>query len=402
MVAIRKLNPPSRCRGSVRTHLLILAGGFLLGGLLVKLSLGAVQNDPEAAEDSQLSATEKAEFRREIMAARAQANQVKVIENIPVAQPVETTTSPREIIQTLETAPIDAEGWVLRRVVMRLELLIDHGPRAVPAIRDYLRSGNDRQFLRRKPLSNDAPAHFNPSLRPMPQPSFVAPISLRVGLMEALRQINTSAAHAALVETLRGNRNGYEIALLAELLERIAPKKHYAEILDTCQAALTDTGGQLKDIDYLFGLLTHLNHPKVTNLARQHLTFDDGKINPWAVRTLNETAGAKAIPEFVRLFDQMPAHSAERKSLTTLILPYVGIDPTADAFFQRALKIADHTQAGPSTNHLKFDIVATYLMRSPTAAKPHPNCPKRPPSPPANPRANPSPTHGQPQGPRFI
>jgi hypothetical protein len=312
----------------------MLTGGFVVGLLSITLTKASSTDSRENRENSREFEEELAQLRSELLVAKAKP--AEIIRIPSASRPLKSPISPADHIRALKTVPVDAEGWLLQRVVTHLQLLKDHGPKAVPSIQAYLLSGKNRYYIRRTPLSLEEPSIISASMRPLPKPSFVAPISLRVGLIEVLRQINTPAATAVLAQTLKTNRDGYEIALIAGLLERMAPGRYRTAVLQTCHDALS--GDDLpKDVDYLFGLISRLDDPKAADLAKQHLLQPDGRLNQWAVRTLLESAkstGISATPDFVRVHDQLQANSLGRKAMAGVILPHVGVDATADAFFE--------------------------------------------------------------------
>jgi len=104
----------------------------------------------------------------------------------------------------------------LRRVQSALLELLMLGRTAVPDIRNFLRSGDDVLFE----LAGDEPYEY---------------ASLRIALIDALRQIGGVEAERALLEQLDANVSLVELAAIASALEWLQPGFYSDSILEVAQ-----------------------------------------------------------------------------------------------------------------------------------------------------------------------
>ncbi|HUR59590.1 MAG TPA: hypothetical protein VM029_17865, partial [Opitutaceae bacterium] len=120
-----------------------------------------------------------------------------------VARPANTPAEILARLKALKVSPKQPQS--IRQLIVELENLKAAGPAALPAIRELLSSGEDVDY--------DAAAKGN--LRDGKVPSdFMVPPSLRLGLLEVVKNIGGAEAEALLVQELKTTGRGVEVAYL--------------------------------------------------------------------------------------------------------------------------------------------------------------------------------------------
>jgi hypothetical protein len=115
----------------------------------------------------------------------------------------------------------------VRALLVELEKLRGLGAAAIPAIREFLASGQDADYdaLGGRGIRNGS----------VPL-DFTVPPSLRLGLLEVLKNIGGPEAEATLLHELQATGRGVEAAYLGSVLQQIAPEKYR----DAAQKAARD------------------------------------------------------------------------------------------------------------------------------------------------------------------
>ncbi|HYG36516.1 MAG TPA: hypothetical protein VEC99_17110 [Clostridia bacterium] len=169
----------------------------------------------------------------------------------------------------------------LRTVIQQLENLVDAGPEAVPAIRDYLRQGVDRQFGGRGER--------------------LAPSSLRSGLFSVLQRIGGPEAEQTLLEALNATQSGPELRQLAQLLEDMAPGKYREasiarahELAVQATSLAGDRGRQQREAAY--EVLGRAGDQSLAASAQGELITSSGKLDETALRYLTRALGDQSFP----------------------------------------------------------------------------------------------------------
>jgi hypothetical protein len=163
----------------------------------------------------------------------------------------EPTARRQSAIDGLAASFRKAEGFTPEAVAdlkRRLQVLRDQGRQAVPAIRDFLRSRQDA------------------SLDNVPGANVLGQRTLRLALIDLLRQIGGAEAIEASLEQLRSTESPSEIAALAINLESVAPGVYREEALSTVIRSL-QTMAQARnalEVRPLFEALQALGGPEAT------------------------------------------------------------------------------------------------------------------------------------------
>jgi hypothetical protein len=210
------------------------------------------------------------------------------------------------------------------------------GPSALPAIREFLAQGDDVDF--------DATAAR--SLRNGKVPlDFLVPPSLRLGLLEVVKDIGGEAGLQLLNQELVSTGRGVEIAYISGALQEIAGDKYR----DVAAKAVRDllampalpatTPGTIDngDRDYLYTTLANLKDKSYVARAEAEVIKPDGQLDRASLRYLQNSLGEDSIAVAAKLWEN-PAVAAERKGpLAQIALTYVGKNEQADSLFLKAV-----------------------------------------------------------------
>lgn len=217
-----------------------------------------------------------------------------------------------------------------RQAIYWLEGLIAAGPAALPAIRDYL-SRNEDVDLAPVALSKAARAG-----------EFLVPPTLRLGLLEAAKRIGGTDSEILLAEVLNTTRRGSEIAWLSRALDEMAPDKYrdaaLAAARDLLAGNAASPANDRGERDQLFGVLTMFGDTSFVSAAQAQLLRADGGVDRSALKYLQQTLGPQAVALAAQLYDDPRiTDPANKEPFARLALNYVGVDPQANEFYQRAI-----------------------------------------------------------------
>ncbi len=224
--------------------------------------------------------------------------------NQPVALPVEglslePTPYTRQLVATLTDldpgrgplTPEQSEQWKAG-----LQVLVQQGSSAVPAIREFLEQNRDLDLG--------------------PGSSLGYP-SVRAGLLDALQQIGGPEAQALMLQTLQITSMPSEIARLARYLELQGPGQFRTEIGTAVRETLAQAaGGQLRgwDVGPLFQVLqTYSDAATVAALEKSA-----PKWNYYSALALANLPTGEGVPSLIRLAQESPGTTARGVALEAL------------------------------------------------------------------------------------
>ena len=230
--------------------------------------------------------------------------------------PVEAIVAPFKTTQVLTR-----EG--AKDLKKQLQELRERGADSVPAIRDFLRSQQDVIFDK------------------MPGGKLAEQPTLRLALMDALRQIGGADAIALSLEEFRMTRAPSEIAMLALNLEELAPGVYRDEALRTVVGALQGLA-QTKDpleVRPLFEALQALGGPEAMTTLEQlphnadaveYLRNKDTRISPavatYALITLASLPDGEGISSLFDLAGDPTVPAAHRTAEPVRMLAQASAD----------------------------------------------------------------------------
>jgi hypothetical protein len=290
-------------------------------------------NSRRAAEMTRQDAVwqaEKAALESALEEARARSlNASARFTQMPAVPAPAAKLSPAEMIAqlvALKSAPAN-NPRTMRRAIYWLEELIASGPAALPAIREFLRRNEEIDFV--------APTQSRGGRSGVGDS--VVPTSLRFGLLDVVKQIGGPDAEDLLAEVLGTTGRGVEVAWLARALQEIAPNKYR----DAALGAARELLGRVTDReerDQLFAVLTMYGDNSYVSTAQAQLLRQNGEIDRSALKYLQQTLGAQAVPIAAQLFDDTRiTDPGQREPLARLALSYVGADAQANEFYQKAI-----------------------------------------------------------------
>ena len=315
------------------TILLLVAGlGFAAGVILISHQ----QAGRHARElESQRAAwdAEKAELEARVEEARASS--ARVGREVPRVEPVlvpasPASPSPQELLKklaALKVAPGAGQGQTLRQALALFEQLRQAGPSALPALREFLASGQEVAY-------EAADSRGRRDVKSLAEA--LAPPSLRFGLFDVVRQIGGPDAEAILAESLAGSGRGLEVAYLTHVLEEMAPGKYR----DTALAAARNllASGTTSERDYLFDMLRRFSDTTYVGTAQAQLVQPDGKVDRSALRYVQQTLGEQSVALAAQLYqDSRLTEPGSKEPLARLALAYVGANQQAGDLFHTAV-----------------------------------------------------------------
>ena len=213
------------------------------------------------------------------------------------------------------------------------------GPAALPAIGEYLARNQDLDldtswFQSRAARGGNLPGDF------------LLPPSLRFGLFEVARQIGGADAEKLLSETLGTTGRGVEVAYLTRLLQELAPNKYRDQALSVARDLLvasfalnSPSALDRNHRDYLYSVLMFYNDTSYASTAQSQLLQSDGQLDGSALKYLQVSLGPQAVPIVAQAYQdpRLAGDSAKKEPLARLALNYVGADPQANEFYQKAI-----------------------------------------------------------------
>jgi hypothetical protein len=279
------------------------------------------------------------EARRLALAQRATSPALPAA-SLPLEAPA--SRSPAEIVARLRAlksatnAPASPTR-LARSVIHDLEELLEAGPSALPALRDFLRRNEDVDF-------DFVPAGPGKGPRGTLPSEFLLPPSLRFGLFEVLRHHASAPADELLAEMLSSTGRGVELAWLARVLQERTPNRYRETALTAARELLArplnNTGSALdrNDRDYLYSVLVMYGDTSYAHAAQEQLVQADGRVDRSALKYLQDALGPQAVPVAARSFDDPRiTDPANKEPFARLALSYVGADAQANEFYQHAI-----------------------------------------------------------------
>ena len=250
-----------------------------------------------------------------------------------VARPAATPADILARLKALKVSPKQPQS--VRQLIFELENLKAAGPAALPAIRALLASGEDVDY--------DAAAKGN--IRDAKVPTeFTVPPSLRLGLLEVVKNIGGAEAEALLVQELKTTGRGVEVAYLAGVLQELAPGRYrdasVRAVQDLLAMPLSTTATNAldrSDREYLYQVLTAANDRSYAAQAQAQLLLPDGRIDRGALNYLQKALGEGSLAVAAQAWDDPRVAPNQKEPLARIALTYVGVDPKAEQLYQTAI-----------------------------------------------------------------
>lgn len=262
----------------------------------------------------------------------------------PAAKPIALKdippNSPLGILQKLvklnPTATKDPSRTV-RQIIHHLEGLTDAGDAAVPAIAAFIVTGGDMDYILPDSHGTGVPFwNWHPG-----QPilsGFVLPPSLRLSLVDVLKNIGTEKAETELGVILATSSRPVEVAYVAVVLEKMAPGKYKEVALAAAKRLIADPAhtNSPSPLDAhadanLYGVL-NMNGDNSEVEAAQSKLMANGRYDADAGKYLVGALKEQAMPLLAKIY---PTANAEDKNvINNQALSYVGNSADANAIFK--------------------------------------------------------------------
>lgn len=305
---------------------------------------------------------------------RSEPNVVVVRTNLIAA-----AVSPAELLQRLaQVRPAGAEkAHQMRDVVYYLEALERVGEPAVPEIRGFLQRFEDVAYdadamepeepseaEAQPPRPNGRPERAaggvnereqtrqqweqvaralngRATRRSLPRMNYDLPPTLRIGLMDSLKDIGGEPAELTLVEVVQQSGRAFEIAYASKQLKALSGDRWREPALATAYELLQnppESGSKARvdrrAEDYLYLVLDLFGDTAFAETAGRRLVRDDGTLDRGSFNYLARTLQQNALPTFQAVFnDPRVTNLVDRASLLQQAMPYLGTDPAANSMF---------------------------------------------------------------------
>ncbi len=312
--------------------------------------------DTANSADAEALRKENASLKKQLSDARSRID--SLIAQLNDATPIaDGGLSAEEIIDELTNIKLTSANRraVERRVQFLFDSLIQQGDAAVPHIRAYLNRMEDVEFTVQRAegeeegrgrgrggRGNDWTERIRGRMRGSSL-DFEQPPSLRIGLMDVLKEIGGSSAEVALGEVLSKTARGFEVAYVAKTVRgMIGPDAFRDEAVGAAHDLLSNpieiTNPNNYDRNakrYLFSVLEMYNDQTFIQSAQGLLVRDDGKIDDTVLDYLDDVGKEQAMDAIYQTFSS--GNVTDRGDLGDLAragLKYAGSNPQANQMFK--------------------------------------------------------------------
>ncbi len=252
-----------------------------------------------------------------------------------------------EILEELVEIKMTSENrrTVQRRINFLLESLVEQGQASVPHIREFLNKMEDIDFVVQR-SDEEGRGRGRGGRGGRTSMSFEQAPSLRIGLIDILKEIGGSSAEAALGEILTKTARGFEVAYTAKTVrEMIGPDAFREEALDAAHALLNDpvevSNPNSYDRNakrYLFSVLEMYNDQTFIQSAQGLLVREDGKIDDTVLDYLGDVGKEGAMDTIYQAFNS--GQVTDRGDLADLAragVKFTGSNPQANQMFKEIM-----------------------------------------------------------------
>ena len=341
----------------------------LVAAIVVGVATFTFISKQDAAKLNQAQAAWDAEKSQLQAERQKQPEQVVVEKTVTNTAPAMVEESAQEILNdllALKPGTGNARNPVLRKVVYKLELLTSRGAAALPAIHNFNSQNIDVSY---DVLTSDVTTATNSAVadnrRGFGGPrgsgrgearrardlaslgsTWVAPPTLRLGVIGVLKEIGGTGAEQELVYMLGTTGRGVEVAYLAVTLEQMAPGK-YRDAAVAAARELLMTPPSADNLDrldalaksYLYGVLEFYKDTSFAVNAQQALVGTDGRLNLDALDYLSQTLKEQSVSALYAAY-QNPSltNQMDKLDLGREMLGYVGQNSQANQFFTETLQ----------------------------------------------------------------
>ena len=331
----------------------------LVASIVLTTGCGQAPTGKSSGNADQLAALEKEISSLKTKLANAQSRIDSLRAQINSAGPAvaDYGLSVPEILEELMEIKMTSENRraVQRRINFLLESLVEQGEASVPHIREFLNKMEDIDFVVQRSdeegegrsrgrggRGEDFMERFR-NRGGRTSMSFEQAPSLRIGLIDILKEIGGSSAEAALGEILTKTARGFEVAYTAKTVrDMIGPDAFRDEALEAAHALLNDpvevSNPNSYDRNakrYLFSVLEMYNDQTFIQSAQGLLVREDGKIDDTVLDYLDDVGKERAMDAIYQAFSSgQVTDRGDLADLTRAGLKYTGSNPQANQMFK--------------------------------------------------------------------
>ena len=253
----------------------------------------------------------------------------------------------------------DAHRILVRQVIRQFEELTAMGPKALPAIADFLAKDLDKEFKENTAeITSGNWAQGRMYLDP------IFPPCLRIGLLNTVRHIgkreggDRTAAENVLKDVLSTTGRALEVAYIARALEDLAKDIHKEAYREAARELLMEP---IREEGREVSFLNSQNHPMMLDLLRRNKdtsfvetaktqlirtstykdregnekerTYIDGSVMSYLTGVLGE----KAMPILSGVYDNPELDDRARSSIRQVAAKYIGINDDANIIVNRRM-----------------------------------------------------------------
>ena len=277
---------------------------------------------------------------------------------------VQAGLSVPEILDELREIKMTSENKssVQRRINFLLESLVEQGDASVPHIRDFLNEMEDVEFAVQRSSEEEGRSRGRSSRanewmermrnrgRSSSSLSFEQPPSLRIALMDVLKEIGGSNAEATLGEVLSKTARGFEVAYVAKTVRSMIGDDAYRkEAIDAAHDLLSNpieipnpNNFDKNSKRYLFSVLEMYNDQTFIQTAQGMLVSDDGKIDKTVLGYLDDVGKEQSMDAIYQAFKSgKVTDRGDLEDLAESGVKYAGSNPQANQMFNEIMSSDD-------------------------------------------------------------
>ena len=276
---------------------------------------------------------------------------------------VQAGLSVPEILDELREIKMTSENKssVQRRINFLLESLVEQGDASVPHIRDFLNEMEDVEFAVQRSSEEDGRSRGRSSranewmerMRNRGRSSsltFEQPPSLRIALMDVLKEIGGSNAEATLGEVLSKTARGFEVAYVAKTVRSMIGDDAYRKEAIAAAHDLLSNPIEIPNPNtfdrnskrYLFNVLEMYNDQTFIQTAQGMLVTDDGKIDNTVLDYLDDVGKEQSMDAIYQAFNSgKVTDRGDLEDLAEAGVKYAGSNPQANQMFNEIMSSDD-------------------------------------------------------------
>jgi len=323
-----------------------IATGALVASIALTTGCGQAPTGKSSGNADQLVALEKeiSSLKTKLVNAQARIDGLRAQINSAGPAVADYGLSVPEILEELVEIKMTSENrrTVQRRINFLLESLVEQGEASVPHIREFLNKMEDIDFVVQR-SDEEGRGRGRGGRGGRISMSFEQAPSLRIGLIDILKEIGGSSAESALGEILTKTARGFEVAYTAKTVrDMIGPNAFRDEALEAAHALLNDpvevSNPNSYDRNakrYLFSVLEMYNDQTFIQSAQGLLVREDGKIDDTVLDYLGDVGKEGAMDTIYQAFSS--GQVTDRGDLADLAragVKYTGSNPQANQMFK--------------------------------------------------------------------